>query len=57
MVKSWKWDKDKFIYIPEHFYNKLKEYIKITAWVSEYLFFSQKKRKINKQWIKNFWWN
>ena len=52
LVKSGKWDKDRFIYIPEHFCNKLKEYIKITAWVSEYLFFSQRKEKLTNSWIK-----
>lgn len=29
-----KWNKDRVIYIPEHFYKKIIEYIKITNWVS-----------------------
>ena len=51
-VKSGKWNKDRVIYIPEHFYKKIIEYMKITNWVSEYLFFSQRKEKMSESWIK-----
>lgn len=51
-VKSGKWNKDRVIYIPDHFYKKIIEYIKITNWVSEYLFFSQRKEKMSESWIK-----
>lgn len=51
-VKSGKWNKDRSIYIPKHFYEKLEEYMKITAWVSEYLFFSYKKEKLTQSGIK-----
>ena len=51
-VKSGKWNKDRVIYIPDHFYKKIIEYMKITNWVSEYLFFSQRKEKMSESWIK-----
>lgn len=51
-VKSGKWNKDRVIYIPDHFYKRIIEYIKITNWVSEYLFFSQRKEKMSESWIK-----
>lgn len=47
-----KWNKDRVIYIPEHFYKKISEYMKITNWVSEYLFFSQRKEKMSESWTK-----
>lgn len=51
-VNSGKWWKDRSIYIPDHFYEKLIEYIKVTSGVSEYLFYSVRKGKLSKSWIK-----
>lgn len=51
-VKWWEWDKDRSIYIPEEFSKKLNEYMKITAHVSDFLFFSQRKEKLTESWIK-----
>ena len=51
-VKWWKWDKDRSIYIPDHFYQKLLEYMKITSHVSDFLFFSVRKEKLTESWIK-----
>lgn len=51
-VKEWKWWKDRYVYIPEKFYEKLQEYMKATAWVSEYLFYSNKKNKLTESSIK-----
>ena len=30
----------------------MQEFLKITAWVSEYLFFSQRKQKLTKSWVR-----
>lgn len=51
-VKWWKWDKDRSIYIPDHFYQKLLEYMKITSHVSDFLFYSIRKEKLTESWIK-----
>ena len=51
-VKAGKWAKDRNIYIPDNFSKKLKEFLKITAWVSEYLFFSQRKQKLTESWVR-----
>jgi len=51
-VSSGKWDKDRSIYIPDHFYQKLLEYMKVTAYVSDFLFFSQRREKLSESWIK-----
>lgn len=51
-VKSGKGWKDRNIYIPDNFYFKLLEYLEITAWVSEYLFYSIRKGKLSESWIK-----
>lgn len=56
-VNSGKWWKDRNIYIPDHFYKKLIEYIKITSWVSEYLFYSIKRNKLTESWIKEIFDN
>ncbi|PZM85558.1 hypothetical protein DLH72_02090 [Candidatus Gracilibacteria bacterium] len=51
-VNSGKGGKDRSIYIPDHFYEKLIEYIKVTSGVSEYLFYSVRKGKLSKSGIK-----
>lgn len=51
-VKKGKWWKDRFVYISEEFHEKLDYYIKATAWVSEYLFYSNRKNKLNESSIK-----
>ncbi len=56
-VKWWKWDKDRNIYIPDNFYKKLQEYMKVTAWVSEYLFYSVRKEKLTESWIREIFKN
>ncbi|RAL57556.1 hypothetical protein BLD25_02790 [Candidatus Gracilibacteria bacterium GN02-872] len=51
-VSSGKGDKDRSIYIPDHFYQKLLEYMKVTAYVSDFLFFSQRREKLSESGIK-----
>lgn len=51
-VKAGKWAKDRNIYIPDNFSKKLQEFLKITAWVSEFLFYSWRKPKMSETTIK-----
>lgn len=44
IVRDGKWGKKRNIFLPEQFSIELQEYLKDTAWESDYLFFSDRKR-------------
>lgn len=51
-VQSGKWNKDRTIYIPAQFSEKLQEYMKITTGVSEYVFYTEISPKLSTSTMK-----
>lgn len=51
-VRSWKWNKDRTVYIPQHFSSLLDDYMRKTHGVSEYLFFTGQSEKMSESTIK-----
>lgn len=51
-VKSGKWNKDRTVYIPRHFFLQLQDYMKKTYGVSEYLFYTQASPQMSETTIK-----
>lgn len=49
IVKAGKWNKDRVVYIPQHFSIILQDYILKTDWVCEYLFFSRLKNPMSRR--------
>ena len=46
-VKQWKWWKDRVVYLPADFIPVLQNFIKVTDWKSDYLFFSMRSEQIS----------